>query len=152
MTTTTQIAQIADQFAAVLREWLSEKEWIEMRVRNSEQYYSGTICASHDFCDANMAMLEAFKQVTGRDPDLAESDEDHRLWSEAWRLAKATHLTAPAKLTGDDLDAYVRAYCEENGIECDGDAFGQFIRADTPYAPHEIRALVEQAADAFHLH
>ena len=46
------------------------------------------ICHSHDFCDANEVMAEAFAAVVGRSIDL-QSDADSELWSEAWASYKA---------------------------------------------------------------
>jgi len=105
--------RIADAFAAVLRDWLTADQWAEMQARNVD--YSDGVCASHDFCDANMAMAEAFETVTGREPSMsfethydatvgahvadnpaeeAQADADCALWSAAWDVAKARHLTA----------------------------------------------------------
>lgn len=54
---------------------------------NDTEEYSGNICASHDYCDANMPMFEAVKNVTGLDPEV--SDETYAaLWSDAWDIAK----------------------------------------------------------------
>jgi hypothetical protein len=49
------------------------------------------ICHSHDFCDANMPMYDAFCEVVGREPDL-DSDADTALFNEAWDQAKAKHF------------------------------------------------------------
>jgi hypothetical protein len=76
---------IALRFVEVLQAWLSPQEWTEMRERNAKQTNTG-ICHSHDFCDSNMAMAEAFESVTGREPDTG-SDADTALWNAAWALA-----------------------------------------------------------------
>jgi len=49
--------RIADAFADILRNWLTANQWVEMQTRNVD--YSDGVCASHDFCDANMAMAQA---------------------------------------------------------------------------------------------
>lgn len=46
-----------------------------------------SICHSHDFCDANVAMAEAFEHVRGHEPDV-QSESDMRLFSAAWDAAK----------------------------------------------------------------
>ncbi len=100
--------RIAGAFAAVLRDWLSADQWAEMQARNVD--YSDGVCASHDFCDANVAMAEAFETVTGREPSVGydtladgspvdpaaaiQADADCALWSAAWAIAKPRHLTA----------------------------------------------------------
>lgn len=57
-----------------------------------------TICHSHDYCDANMAMLEAFEKykITLLWPadveDRPELENEYamqmKLWEDAWTLAK----------------------------------------------------------------
>jgi hypothetical protein len=100
--------RIADAFADVLRNWLTADQWAEMQTRNVD--YSDGVCASHDFCDANMAMAEAFETVTGREPSggydtlangspvdtmaAIQADADCALWSAAWDIAKPRYLTA----------------------------------------------------------
>ncbi|MDR7061200.1 MULTISPECIES: hypothetical protein [unclassified Sphingopyxis] len=87
----TEPAAIAFAFVEGLRKTLSPDEWVEMRVRNFAA--EPGICASHDFCDANVPMAVAFKAVTGRDMTPTNAD-DAALWSTAWDIAKAEHLTA----------------------------------------------------------
>ena len=59
--------------------------------RNKGQYADSDICATHDFCDANMAMAQAFKDVTGRDAD-GDNGGDATLWNDAWELARKLSL------------------------------------------------------------
>lgn len=65
--------------------------------RNREPEYQGC-CASHDFCDANEIMNDAFIKLFDRscilpseveeNPDLARQEEiDRRLWNNAWSIA-----------------------------------------------------------------
>lgn len=82
--------QVAVGFTKVLRSWLTAQE-MELVVQDaSESPYSG--CASHDFCDANMAMAQAFKDVFGRppefEPETHEADVCTALWNSAWDLAR----------------------------------------------------------------
>lgn len=94
------IAAIGEHFAATLRGWLTPQEFAQMRERNASGDYSDDSCASHDFCDANMAMLPAFQKVMGRDPGFLTDPDDARgtsdlyLWGYAWDYAKREHLTA----------------------------------------------------------
>jgi hypothetical protein len=86
-----QLHTIAKRFAEVLRAWLSPEEYAEMQRLNATPQYGWPICASHNFCDANMAMMEAFESVTGRmaipdDGEMAESD--CKLWGDAWDYAR----------------------------------------------------------------
>lgn len=57
------------------------------------------VCASHDFCDANMPMSDAFEAVMGRPPLVAPDgtqahEDDCKLWSAAWNIATPLYLTA----------------------------------------------------------
>jgi hypothetical protein len=91
-----QITLIAGRFAEVLRSWLTPEEFTAMQRMNREDpRYAYPICASHDFCDANMAMMEAFESVTGstlipEEGDIAEADT--KLWNDAWDHARNNSL------------------------------------------------------------
>ena len=97
------IANLADTFAGILRDWFAPDEFAAMRDANARYAREGrmTLCASHDYCDANEAMSAAFIRVIGRDALLptdgrnAERAEDMRAWNAAWDIAKARYLTAP---------------------------------------------------------
>lgn len=89
-TTATRIAQ---DFAARLRAELTAEEMAEVNRRNATAEYQNGACATHDFCDANMPMAEAFAAATGREIDLS-SDDDARLWSAAWDAARADGFNA----------------------------------------------------------
>lgn len=88
-----QIKLISARFVQGLQAALTPAQWEEMRRRNASPEYGAEVCASHDFCDANMPMLAAFEDVTGRTMD-AGSEEDAALWGAAWDVAKAAFLTA----------------------------------------------------------
>ena len=77
---------LADEFSHVLRNWLTADEMAKVIERNRAQT-NPIICHSHDFCDANMAMDEAFTLLMGRSSDAADG-HDARLWNEAWEIAK----------------------------------------------------------------
>jgi len=82
---------IADRFAEVLRAWLTPQEFAEMKRLNETPEYQSGICASHNYCDANMAMCEAFESVMEYPPD--GSNEAHAaIWNAAWDLARKRHL------------------------------------------------------------
>lgn len=85
---TTIISDLAHAFSDVLKEWLSQDQLRTVIHLNTSGVYSELVCASHDFCDANMAMLEAFIRVLGREP-MINDDADLGLWNSAWAMAKA---------------------------------------------------------------
>lgn len=108
---TGKVQALAGAFADVLVEWLGDEEFAEMKATNATPEYAGSdMCASHDYCDANMAMDAAWKRVIGRSPEVswetkpdgtAVDPEAERLaladcdmWNDAWKVAKAGWLTA----------------------------------------------------------
>lgn len=100
---------LAGAFAATLARDLSPVEWRTMRVRN--RYLTDDTCASHDFCDANMNMAEAFADIVGREPldDDGMSDASIELWNAAWGIAKPLYLTSTLNdwsTRGDAFDAW----------------------------------------------
>lgn len=87
------VVAIAEAFAEVLRQWLSKDEFDAMKRLNEtdRDYADGGACASHNYCDANMAMGAAFEQVIGRDAP-GNSAEDTAIWNDAWSLARKLYL------------------------------------------------------------
>ena len=61
------IDMIGNEFARRLKRYLSDEQWEVMRERNSANI-GGPRCASHDFLDANVVMIDAFAEVMGREP------------------------------------------------------------------------------------
>lgn len=108
-----QADRLAAEFAAVLKTWATPEEWATMRRENAGREYQGegAPCASHNFCDANMAMLEAAQTlglpaITDHEDGTPEGDEACALWNAAWGLAKAKYLTAaPFEVEFPDFDA-----------------------------------------------
>jgi hypothetical protein len=88
---------IAKAFADALRDDLTPEQWEAMRARNASPEYGPDVCASHDFCDANMVMQEAWQGVIGREflpDDAPPAEADCALWGLAWGIARAEYLTA----------------------------------------------------------
>lgn len=95
--TTEQTTAVAEAFVHVLRQWLTADEFAEMkRLNATDPDYSSGACASHNYCDANMAMDAAFKQVLGREPNVVgegpDVEADCKLWHDAWNLARKLHI------------------------------------------------------------
>lgn len=84
MTTTDQLAQA---FRAAILAEVGPIKAAEIDRRNRDPEYAGC-CASHDFCDANMPMAEAFEATFGREVNPAD-DADAAIWNEAWDKARA---------------------------------------------------------------
>jgi len=85
---------IASEFVNVLNDWLTGYEMDLIRSHNATPAYAHS-CASHNFCDANMAMATAFDALTDCAFDL--DDQAHvDLFNAAWDYAKINHLTKKA--------------------------------------------------------
>ena len=75
---------LAKQFTKVLNEWLTPEQLAEVRRLNATPEYA-RCCATHNYCDANQAMLDAFAETFGRD----YQSDDVDVINEAWDRAKA---------------------------------------------------------------
>lgn len=93
--------KIALEFSRVLREWLTPEEMADVVATNKRDNPGDSICASHNYCDANMAMELAFHNldlktcfdVSDEGEETPEYIEANRLWNEAWSIAKASGFT-----------------------------------------------------------
>lgn len=85
--------KLANKFSEVLQEWLTDDMIQEINRRNDLEP-NENICHSHDFCDANEAMLEAMDRL---DIDWIFADEEGKgkqtdLLNKAWDRAKANNF------------------------------------------------------------
>lgn len=85
----TDTDMLARKFSVVLRDWLSPSNMAIVIERNLDSRWAG-FCASHDFCDANEAMLLAFSSLTGRDMEGDDTDDINK----AWGIARASNFAA----------------------------------------------------------
>jgi hypothetical protein len=82
--------RVARAFSNILREWMTPLR-MKLIVRRNAMDADLNVCHSHDFCDANQAMLDAFRRCRLPDPASAErigEDDAVGLWNSAWNLAK----------------------------------------------------------------
>lgn len=77
---------LADRFVVILRTWLTPEEIAEVRKRNATET-SPHVCHSHDFCDANMAMDEAWGSFMQAHID-GDDESQAKLWNDAWDIAR----------------------------------------------------------------
>jgi|DEB0MinimDraft_6_1074348.scaffolds.fasta_scaffold64339_2 hypothetical protein len=86
--------RVADEFKDCMAETLQPDELRAIDAENRKR--SDATCASHDYCDANMVMNEAFErlelEVFGDD---GMSEETVTLWNEAWDLAQSEGFYSP---------------------------------------------------------
>jgi hypothetical protein len=86
------IAQkLAREFCKVFTEWCTPEQLAEVNRRNDAET-DDMICHSHDFYDANQAMLDAMEQLSIPYDPSDQSNTD--LIMAAWDMAKAAHFTA----------------------------------------------------------
>lgn len=76
--------EVANTFIAVLKAWLTseEMELIREKMKNSND---PSVCYTHDYCDANMAMDQAL-ELHGLKVDI-QKDAHVDLMNNAWSLA-----------------------------------------------------------------
>lgn len=96
-----QARNLAEAFARRFLE-LQGADVLAAVVEDNRTYPAGA-CATHDYTDANMAMLDAWVLTFGRQPLMLEDvegnpdlelkrDVEASLWSHAWQVAKAEEL------------------------------------------------------------
>lgn len=87
----TAIETLAKEFSQALHSLLTPAQMSEVVLRNARETHLG-ICHTHDFCDANVVLLEVFLSH-GMDPaDEGGMDKWGHLWDGAWNLAKASEF------------------------------------------------------------
>ena len=90
--------RLADEYSRIIRDWLRPQELAEVLRRNKN--LEPGACATHDFCDANVAMEDAFTIVLNHDFNPA-SIGDVTLWSScrklgmgaAWKRGRESNLS-----------------------------------------------------------
>lgn len=106
------VLTLARAFSRKLHAWLPEHVMAEVVAKNAVRRRD-SICYSHDYCDANEAMLQAFEEAFGRtmvmdsDADYPGAIRDAFIADEAWALAKA-HGFDPAAPMSYDMPQGVR--------------------------------------------
>lgn len=128
---------IAWEFRNQLADTLTAEEFAEVIRRNGTTRYTDGTCASHDFCDANLPMADAWQAVIGRAvleaPDGSEEHEaDCKLWNAAWERAHLEYLGGKAGRTAAlRIELERRGYAvwpTGGGLEAYGKAYGGDIR------------------------
>ena len=84
------ITDIGKEFSSILLIDLGIDVMREVVEKNSTEEYDG-VCASHDYCDANLVMAEAFNKICRREAEI-DSEEDSYWWGEAWNYAKVNNF------------------------------------------------------------
>lgn len=82
-----RIYLIAQAFSRGLRAFLDEDQMEAINRKNMHNPEYKECCATHDYCDANVVMLNAFESALGTEFDLREQYHVN-LVNAAWDLAK----------------------------------------------------------------
>lgn len=89
MATTPTADQLALEFVKIINQWLTPAQIAEVNRRNATAEYANA-CASHDYCDANQAMIDAL-EVFGIEFSLELADD---VINAAWDIAKSCQFDA----------------------------------------------------------
>jgi hypothetical protein len=117
-----QVEQLARNFSSVLKGWLTGEELSEA-IRLNKEEDDHNVCHSHDFCDANMAMHEAFVNLYGReftfyDEEIPESDRissiDTMIWNRAWSIAKENEFFTIVPISLDNYETYISSIATQD--------------------------------------
>lgn len=97
-----QAQQVGAAFESLLWQQLGEANYREVAERNHRET-DPNICHTHDFCDANQVMMDAFEKVLGREPDI-QSPTDMQVFDAAWVIGRQRlegHVNAVATRSSD---------------------------------------------------
>jgi len=79
--------ELARKFDEILRTHVKPAEYGTILRLN--RVYRENECASHDYCDANMTMLEAMRAFGITEEEALENDQCILLWNQAWKKWKS---------------------------------------------------------------
>ena len=94
---------LADTFRTVIREWFAGDTGRLNAIDNENEHYKidgvyYDLCATHNYCDANDAMVEAWERVGVNADILSHIGDDEtacEIWSEAGDIAKRKGFAKP---------------------------------------------------------
>jgi hypothetical protein len=78
---------LALAFSLRLHLAMGEDAWDEMVALNATPDFQAGACASQNYCDANEIILQAFRNVTQKQPDPAD-EIDTDFIRDAWAIAR----------------------------------------------------------------
>ena len=85
------IQDLSFAFSTIIHSWLTVDEINKVVILNDTPDYKGC-CATHNFCDANMAMVEAFDIVFNRELSTNKLG-DMLFFNKAWNLSKINNFS-----------------------------------------------------------
>jgi hypothetical protein len=96
---------LAREFCRLIRAELTPAELAHVLDLNRNED-DANVCHTHDACDANMVMLDAWQNTFGTRPVALDATEEAAVWDEAWRLAKAAEFDPENVHTHHQQDAH----------------------------------------------
>ena len=76
--------ELSERFSDIIRDWLTADELADV---NSKNNADEDHCATHEYCDANEAMQQAFLASRGVSIDV-QNEEHIELINRAWKRSK----------------------------------------------------------------
>lgn len=78
---------LAVKFSAILNSWLTPEQIASINNLNKTAEYQNGACATHNYCDPNQAMIDAFSNAFGIEID-HHNEEHTEAISKAWAIAR----------------------------------------------------------------
>ncbi|MGU4699207.1 hypothetical protein K6L09_21290 [Burkholderia cepacia] len=94
---------MAQSFSKKLVEIHTPEQMVDIIISNRHEDNAG-ICHSHDYCDANMVMLEVFEENNLN----VEDEANHAIWNEVWDIAKKNEFFY--KMTEEKAKEYLSQF------------------------------------------
>lgn len=155
------VLELAREFVRLLNE-AGTPDQVRLAAAANKSETDSAVCHSHDFCDANQVMDDAFQNLTGkttaelsvgRTPSKdvpCMSDEVEGLWNDAWLLAREKDFSLAAFGYGTpEVSFEIRQqissdewiYPDLTDIDCDSAIFGSEKDAFIALAQHLVSDL-----------
>lgn len=97
-----QAEKVGAKFESMLYATLGDENYAEAAARNRREP-DPLICHTHDFCDANQVMMDAFSAVLGYEPDI-QSEADMAIFDAAWAVGRERLANNAERSTGRSID------------------------------------------------
>lgn len=79
--------ELAKEFSRLIREKLKPADMGKVIALSKSGDYT-TACPTHEFCDANQVMMDAFENLAGRPYSFDDDSTDHEITEQAWTIAR----------------------------------------------------------------
>jgi hypothetical protein len=107
--------KLAEQFVLLIRKQISDNDCGVIDRLNAMKEYIGC-CSTHNYCDANMVIHEAFESILGQEVEIqADLTYQADIYNKAWNKAKKIGFATPV-LPESRKDTYFELIADEVGI------------------------------------